>query len=187
MTWVRIREAHANDEWPNPSSSNQPEGKVLTSWKFKKEKYVFLRWLTSQVTAALRIESRWPGGWRRRWGLTQTLRCWWTAWRTPSTRSLRPGPSGTSSPRRGGCCTRLRTASTTTCLTKSPFRTSSGALVSCVLMFRKWLSSPGRNVTFIGWIPIIIGSVWEELGRWLTFPQSACCSATKLLLRWEDS
>jgi len=29
FTFVYIREAHANDEWPNPSSSNQPEGKVI--------------------------------------------------------------------------------------------------------------------------------------------------------------
>jgi len=29
FTFIYIREAHANDEWPNPSSSNQPEGKVI--------------------------------------------------------------------------------------------------------------------------------------------------------------
>merc|ERR1712037_265609 len=29
FTFVYIREAHANDEWPNPSSRDQPEGKVI--------------------------------------------------------------------------------------------------------------------------------------------------------------
>jgi len=29
FTFVYIREAHANDEWPSPSSRDQPEGKVI--------------------------------------------------------------------------------------------------------------------------------------------------------------
>ena len=48
--------------------------------------------------------------------------------------SLINSPSGTTSPRREGCCTRPRTALTTTGSTKSPFRTSSGVLVSFLLL-----------------------------------------------------
>ena len=83
------------------------------------------RWLTYQVTAALRIGLTWRGGWRRRWRWTQRLRCWWTTWKTTSTRILLPGPSDTSLPRRVSCYTNPRTGLTTPCLTKTPYRTSS--------------------------------------------------------------
>ena len=35
------REAHASDEWPSPSSRDQPEGKVLTFLKVNKEIFLF--------------------------------------------------------------------------------------------------------------------------------------------------
>jgi hypothetical protein len=106
FTFVYIREAHANDEWPNPSSSNQPEGKVIDIPSHSS--------LEDRIEVARRMKEE--------MGIDSNVEVLVDGMDDAFKRSLRPGPSGTSSPRRGGCCTRARTASKTTILTKSTCR-----------------------------------------------------------------
>ena len=139
------------------------------------------RWLTYQVTAALRIGLTWRGGWRRRWRSTQRLRCWWTTWRTTSTRILLPGPSDTSLPRRVSCYTNPRTGLTTPCLTKAPYRTSSRDWSPCFIFPRLAIcqitSSPYSGATSRSNRPQRMSWDWDQM--------SSLMLAMSLTNRWD--
>ena len=107
-----------------------------------------------------------------RWGWTPRLKCWSTTWRTSSTRSLPPGPSDTSLPRTGSCCIRATTASRTTSLTETQFRTSLEALVLCPSVSRSQKPGFGLGQSF-GFGPTTTTPNRHRQGqRWLMFLQA---------------